>query len=173
MKNLILLSTLALITSCGNDPQIPLGATDALVSGVNSVKSDAELYLDSINDYKKVCLTYKDSIQVIKSYTDDPNSAGGVDCNIIFKNTSKRALKYVRFDVEGINAVGDAVPCEIRGFNTDRLNVTGPIKLGQTHGYGTYWSNVWYNHSIEKMRVIGYELEYMDGTIVEVDLKMI
>ena len=172
MKNLIILSTLVLITSCGNDPQIPLGATDALVSGVNSVKSDAELYVDSVNAFKKESLIYKDSIQVIKSYTDDPNSAGGVDCNIVFKNTSSRPLKYVRFDVEGINAVGDVVPCEIRGFNIDYLTVTGPIKSGKTHGYDTYWSNVWYNHSIRKMKVVGYELEYMDGTIVDVDLTM-
>jgi len=164
MKNLVILSTILtlVVTACENDtttntPKEPQ-------------KTKAELYQDSVDSYQQSMMTYKDSIQIVKSYTKEPNSAGGVDCNIVFKNTSNRTLKYVRFQAIPINAVGDQVACEIYGMKTKGLKVTGPIKPNQVNGYGEYWDTAWYNYSIRSMKVVSFELEYMDGTIVEVTL---
>lgn len=116
---------------------------------------------------------YRDSIQILKQYTSDPNSAGGVDMNIVWKNKSKtKIVKYIYFTCNAINRVGDEVYCSIRGRRKEQLKVTGPIKPGQTEGYGTYWSTVWYNYSIQTARVSHVRIEYMDGTEVEFDVEV-
>lgn len=114
---------------------------------------------DSINRIT----AYKDSIQIKKVITSSPNSAGGVDVNVIWKNNTKRTIKYISFRVVPYNRVGDEVGCDIRGYLYDNLKVTGPIKSGQTDGYGTYWGNVYYNHSIVKGKVSSYTITFMDN----------
>ena len=114
---------------------------------------------------------YKDSIQIIKKYTSDPNSAGGVDLKIIWKNKSKRTIKYARFEVSAINAVDDEVYSEVEVYNTPKYaEVTGPIKPNQVHGYDTYWNCFWYNGTIQKCKIRSVELEYMDGSKIEFTL---
>ena len=113
----------------------------------------------------------KDSIQIIKAYTSEPNSAGGVDLNIVWKNKTKRIVKYARFKVSAINAVNDEVYSEISHFNSpEYVRVTGPVNPNKINGYGTYWSSLWYNYTIEKCIVRSVELEFMDGTNLEIIL---
>jgi len=114
--------------------------------------------------------SYKDSIAIIKTIASDPNSAGGVDCEIRWKNNTHRTIKYMVFQVQALNAVGDIVPCSIRGYDVDNLKVTGPIKPGQTYGYNNYWDCVWYNHSITKCMVTGYTIIFMDDESIDVIL---
>jgi len=110
---------------------------------------------------------YKDSIQIIKRYTSDPNSAGGVDFNLVWKNKSKRTIKYASFEVSAINAVDDEVFSEHSIYNkAEWVKVTGPIKSNQIKGYDTYWDCLWYNWTIKRCIIRNVELEYMDGTIV-------
>lgn len=119
------------------------------------------------NEEKNRVEAYRDSIQIIKYYTSNPNSAGGVDLNIVWKNNTKKTIKYVRWTVSAINAVEDEVYSTIGYYNTPKtVKETGPIKPGQTSGYGTYWENVWYNHSIRKSKLRKCEIEFMDGNIV-------
>ena len=114
---------------------------------------------------------YRDSIQIIKKYTSDPNSAGGVDLNIIWKNKSKRTIKYASFEVSAINSVNDEVYSEISVYDGVKyVKVTGPIKPNQINGYGTYWECVWYNSTIQKCKIRSVELEYMDGSKIEFTL---
>ena len=61
------------------------------------------------NEEKNRVEAYRDSIQIIKYYTSNPNSAGGVDLNIVWKNNTKKTIKYVRWTVSAINAVEDEV----------------------------------------------------------------
>ena len=122
---------------------------------------------DSIQRVQEYQSNMKDSIKIMKTYCEGPNSAGGVDVNIIWKNNTKRTIKYMRFHTVALNAVGDMVPCTIRGY--DRwLKVTGPIKSGRVDGYGTYWDCVFYNHSIRKVKVLEYEIEFMDGETITI-----
>ena len=110
----------------------------------------------------------KDSIQIIKSYTSTPNSVGGVDLNIVWKNKTKRVVKYANFRVSAINAVGDEVYSEI-GRSGVAVS-TGPIKPGSVDGYGTQWSCMWYNSTIKKCVIRSVELEFMDGSKLEISL---
>ena len=137
-------------------------------------KDEEQRIKDSIvrvQDSLKVIESYKDSIQIIKKYTSEPNTAGGVDLNIIWKNKSKLVIKYARFQVSAINAVNDEVYSELDYYNSPNyVKVTGPIKPNQVNGYGTYWECVWYNSTIKRCIIRSVELEYMDGTKVEIPM---
>jgi hypothetical protein len=110
----------------------------------------------------------KDSIQIIKSYTSNPNSVGGVDLTIVWKNKTKRVVKYANFHVSAINAVGDEVRSEINHYGT--ASVTGPINPNSVYGYGKYWPCMWYNSTIKKCVIRSVELEFMDGSNLEITL---
>lgn len=103
-------------------------------------------------------------IRIKKFYSSRPNSAGGVDFKIIWQNKSNKTVKYATFEVVPYNAVGDVVECSIRNSSTFRGQVTGPIKKNKWNGYGTTWSNAWYNNTIKKIKVTGVDIDYMDGT---------
>ena len=112
--------------------------------------------------------TFKNSIEIIKYYTSSPNSAGGVDCNIIWKNLSEKTVKYAKFTVVPYNAVNDRVKgkYDYNGNGEKVVKVTGPVKSKQIDGYGTYWSCLWYNWTIDYMLITGIEIEYLDGSII-------
>jgi len=107
-------------------------------------------------------IMHKTEVKIIKFYTTEPNSAGGVSCDVIWKNISSKTIKYIHFTVTPYNAVDDAVTCSIRGYSTTRIQDTGPFKPGKTYGYGTEWDNVWYNSTIKRMKIESVEVEYMN-----------
>ena len=124
--------------------------------------------IKNVQDSLKLIEAYKDSIQIIKKYVSEPNSAGGVDLNIIWKNKTNRVIKYARFEVAAINAVNDEVYSDISIYSvTEWARVTGPIKPNQVYGYGTHWSCMWYNHTIKRCKIKSVKLEFMDGGEVE------
>lgn len=112
--------------------------------------------------------TFKNSIEIIKYYTSSPNSVGGIDCNIIWKNLSEKTVKYARFTVVPYNKVNDRVKGEYdyNGNGEKIVEVTGPVKSKQIDGYGTYWDCLWYNWTIDYMLITGIEIEYLDGSII-------
>ena len=59
----------------------------------------------------------KNSIKVTRVWTAKPNSAGGVDLYINWKNLSDKVIKYVYFTVEPYNSVNDTVTCTIRRYS--------------------------------------------------------
>lgn len=103
-------------------------------------------------------------IRVSKVYTENPNSAGGVNFNVIWQNTSDKVIKYCRFTVVPYNAVNDIVACTIRRESEYTGKVTGPVNPGQWNGEGTVWENAWYNNTIIKAKLTGIRIDYMDGT---------
>ena len=132
---------------------------------MEKMKADS---IKNVQDSLKLIEAYKDSIQIIKKYVSEPNSAGGVDLNIIWKNKTNRVIKYARFEVGAINAVNDEVYSEISIYpGSQWVKVTGPVKPNQVDGYGTYWSCVWYNHTIKRCKIKSVKLEFMDGGEVE------
>jgi hypothetical protein len=110
--------------------------------------------------------TFKNAIEFVKYYTSKPNTAGGVDCNIIWKNLSEKTVKYAKFTVAPYNEVNDRVRSEhdYSGNGEKVVKVTGPVKSKQVNGNGTYWDCLWYNWSIDYMLITAIELEYVDGT---------
>lgn len=118
----------------------------------------------SIEREKKRIKDLKKTIQIINVYPSKPNSAGGVDAHTVWKNTSNKVVKYISFEWDPYNAVGDVVGCSIRGYRRTGGKVTGPINPGQTYGYGYYWDCMWYNNTIKKLKLTKIEIDYMDGT---------
>ncbi|MDF2565877.1 MAG: hypothetical protein K0Q53_2281 [Massilibacillus sp.] len=103
-------------------------------------------------------------IRVSKVSTDSPNSAGGVDLNIVWQNTSSKTVKYCYFTVVPYNSVNDAVSCTIRRSSEFTGKVTGPINPGQWNGENTSWECAWYNNTIVRADLIKIKIEYTDGT---------
>lgn len=58
------------------------------------------------------------------------NSAGGIDFNFSAKNSTGKEIKYVKFDVELRNAVGDLVEDEIKNTTSVSVEIVGPVKSG-------------------------------------------
>lgn len=106
----------------------------------------------------------RSKIRIISLYTSNPNSAGGVDLHIIFRNNSAKSIKYITFEVIPYNAVGDAQYCEIRDYSNYRGQVTGPINPGATYGYGYLWECAWYNNTIVKAKLISVNITYTDSS---------
>lgn len=86
-----------------------------------------------------------------------PNSAGGNSVRLAIKNTGTKPIKYYRLCFAPYNAVGD-MPEPEKWFKG-----TGPIAPNSISGE-RYFENVWYNYSIESVKLVEAEIEYMDGT---------
>ena len=94
--------------------------------------------------------------------TSRPNSAGGVNATINWRNESDNEIKYITFDVEPFNAVDDSVSCEIRRNSSVDLEFTGPFRSGSRNT--STERNVWYNKDIRRAQLNEVEIEFMDGT---------
>lgn len=116
---------------------------------------------DSIKEAMRI-YDLKHSVKITSAWLDRPNSACGVDANVYYKNLSSKTIKYLVWVGYPINAVGDRVGCEIRGYKDFRGKDTGPVKPG--HGGGGCWGCAWYNCTARKLEITGIEITYMDGT---------
>lgn len=119
------------------------------------------------------------------------NSADGVSMYITWDNNSEKEIKYITFKVQLYNRVNDPVDCTIRKQSIEYLQQTGPIPQGKgnyiaffrdvvfkgievsvaeeskdlDNGWsGVRWENIWYNSDAYYAKVIGVNVEYMDGT---------
>ena len=90
-----------------------------------------------------------------------PNSAGGVDLDIKFTNTSFETIKYINYTVRAYNSVGDPAGGEIRSSSYRNLNDTGPHRAGDTDE--SHWGTLYYNWSIECVQVTKASIEFMNG----------
>ena len=127
-------------------------------------KEEKEKLLKEKNRLKTKKEKLRQIIRIKNFYSSRPNSAGGVDFNIIWQNKSNKTVKYATFEVTPYNAVGDIVQCTIRNSSTFRGQVTGPIKKNKWNGYGATWSNAWYNYTIKNIKITGVDIDYVDGT---------
>ena len=141
---------------------------DASLAAQTETDEEAAYSLDSIRKANRIDQV-KHSVKILKAYLSSPNSAGGVDAHLVWKNVSKKTIKYLNWSGYPINAVGDPVSCEIRGISESGGKVTGPIKPGTTYGYGKYWECVWYNYSAKKLILTGIDIEYMDGSTMHIN----
>jgi hypothetical protein len=127
-------------------------------------KEKAEKDLKELKQLKNKQEKFREIIRIKKFYSTKPNSSGGVDFNIIWQNRSNKTIKYATFKVEPYNAVGDIVNCTIRNTSTFSGKVTGPIKDNKWNGYGTVWSNAWYNNTIKKIEITAVYIDYTDSS---------
>lgn len=97
-----------------------------------------------------------------------PNSVGGCDLDIKFKNISGKTIKYISFDIDFINGVGDTVPCEIWGYRCYK-EVTGPMYTDTE--YEVHWDTIMYNKTARSAKIRYIYIEYSDGTDLEIKEK--
>ncbi|MBR5437103.1 MAG: hypothetical protein IK120_09635 [Muribaculaceae bacterium] len=116
---------------------------------------------DSIAKVERISAVKK-TIKITSAYLGRPNSASGVDAYFYYKNLSDKTIKYLIWEGYPMNAVGDRVSCEIRGYRDYRGKDTGPVKPGKTSG--GCWDCAWYNSTAKKLILTGIEIEYMDGS---------
>lgn len=110
----------------------------------------------------------REIIRVTKLSTSKPNSAGGVDLFIGYKNMSDKVIKYATFTIVPYNKVGDRARCDIRGYAEFNAQDEGPHNKGEglIGNYNWYWENAWYCWTIDRLELTKIDIEYMDGTRV-------
>ena len=109
------------------------------------------------------------SIKITSCYFSRPDYCGGRDIYFRYQNLSKKTIKYLIFEVEFYNAVDDLVSCFIRNKTLFRCKDTGPIYPLKYNDKKTYWPLLIYNWQVTKMRLKTIEIEYMDGTTLEIE----
>lgn len=90
------------------------------------------------------------------------NSAGGIVFDFQARNSSGKEIKYVRFDVELRNAVGDLVEDEIKGTSSVSVEIVGPIKSGST--FSMTDEIIGYCDTCARIDIDDITIIYTDGT---------
>lgn len=146
----------------GNEPAQTSYAEDSVAVVEEAIAESAiDEKQDSIARAERISAVKK-TIKIKSAYLSRPNSASGVDAYFYYKNVSDKTIKYLVWIGYPMNAVGDRVSCEIRGYRDYRGQDTGPIKPGKSSG--GCWSCAWYNWTAKKLILTGIEIEYMDGS---------
>lgn len=89
------------------------------------------------------------------------NSAGGIELDFRAKNNSGKEIKYIRFDVEFRNAVGDKIQDEITDDYSVSVEVVGPIKSGNS---AKFKDIIGYNDNCARIDIEEVTIIYTDGT---------
>lgn len=120
---------------------------------------------DSIKKANRIELLKK-TVCITTARLSSPNSAGGVDAIVFYKNLSDKTIKYFYWEGYAKNAVGDIVESEIGGRELFRGKDTGPIKPRKTGG--GCWDCIIYNSTARKLIITEVAIEYMDGTELKI-----
>lgn len=137
------------------EDSVAVAECEPVVEAVVDAQKDSIAKAERINAVKK-------TIKITSAYLGRPNSASGVDAYFYYKNLSDKTIKYLVWEGYPMNAVGDRVSCEIRGYRDFRGQDTGPVKPGKSSG--GCWGCAWYNSTAKKLILTGIEIEYMDGS---------
>ncbi|MDD6071260.1 MAG: zinc-ribbon domain-containing protein [Clostridiales bacterium] len=89
------------------------------------------------------------------------NSAGGIKLDFRAKNNSGKEIKYIRFDVELRNAVGDKIQDEITDKYSVSVEVVGPIASGKSAKFNDI---IGYNDNCARIDIKEVTIIYTDGT---------
>lgn len=152
-----------------NEANLTQTISDSIYNAkADSVDSVLNVRADSLKESRKANRIdlLKHSVRITTARLSSPNSAGGVDAIVYYKNLSNKTIKYFYWDGYFKNAVGDIVESEIGGRETFRGKDTGPVKHGRTGG--GCWSCIIYNWTARKLVITGVTVEYMDGTELKI-----
>lgn len=97
----------------------------------------------------------------LKNFDFYVNSAGGIEMNFWAKNKNKKEIKYIRFYVDLYNAVGDRIEDEIKDTTSVYVEITGPVKYGDTIKFEDI---IGYNDNCGRIEIGDITIVYMDGT---------
>lgn len=98
----------------------------------------------------------------IDSFHFTINSAGGIEFSFRANNETKKEIKYVRFNVQLSNAVGDSVKEEITNKTYIPVEIVGPVKPDR---YVTMYDEViGYCDTCSRLDIDDITIIYTDGT---------
>lgn len=89
------------------------------------------------------------------------NSAGGIKLRFRGRNNSDKEIKYIRFNANLKNAVGDMISDKITQKTAVLVEITGPIKLGKSADFDDI---IGYNSNCARVDIDDVTLVYTDGT---------
>lgn len=112
---------------------------------------------------KKQAYTRQGLLVTDWSFTEPDDVVGGVDVKIQILNPVKKKVKYAWFTLAAYNAVGDRTGDRIHGLKPITLKGVGPVE--QWEGGGWEFEHVWYNGTIDCVRITQIKIQYMDGSI--------
>lgn len=100
------------------------------------------------------------------------NSAGGIVLDYYIKNESDKDIKYVRFDVELYNAVGDPVTDDITGEYSEKVELIGPVEANGGQLFDEYPDELIIGYCDNLARIVIHDVTvvFMDGTQGSVDM---
>ena len=90
------------------------------------------------------------------------NSAGGIVFSFSATNSTGKEIKYVRFEVELYNAVGDRAYDEIKNTSTVDVEIIGPVKAGKKVSLSK--EIIGYCDNCAKIQINDITIVYTDGT---------
>lgn len=90
------------------------------------------------------------------------NSAGGIVFSFNATNSTGKEIKYVRFEVELYNAVGDRAYDEIKDTSTVDVEIIGPVKAGKEVSLSK--EIIGYCDNCAKIQINDITIVYTDGT---------
>ncbi|MBA0885184.1 hypothetical protein [Flavobacterium undicola] len=93
-------------------------------------------------------------IQYVKPF-DESEYSEGTGIKIAFRNMSKKPMKYVWFNLKGLNRVNDLVSSK----TVKIIGVINPGEIGKVE-----FNYVWYTDIIEKCKTPSIKIQYIDGT---------
>lgn len=129
-------------------------------------KSERDMNLKPIA--KKLAESSRVGLLVISAGpVDSSEYTKGTDFHITLKNTSKVKIKYIYFNLTGLNAVGDPVYDRARSRTDISLRAIGPISPGDTETFK--FDYVWFSDLVQYSRLNSIRVEFFDGKTVLVN----
>lgn len=117
----------------------------------------------ALADLKKLTSYTKLGLLVSEwSFTEPGDIVGNVDVSFRLLNPVKKTIKYVWVALVAYNAVGDRTGDRIRGLQPATLKGVGPLKQWQEASWE--FENVWYNETVDCVRISQIKVQYMDGS---------
>jgi len=111
-----------------------------------------------INKTKKFGLIIMDY-----SFYDMSEYTSGTGIKFDIYNPTNKTIKYVTFQIKGLNAVGDPVPSNVYGNNfIIKRKGIGPIEPSSSAQYD--FTYTWHSDLVEKVKIISITVQYMDGS---------
>ena len=248
IKSLIpLVAVLTLLSGCNSSEMDALrNENESLRAELSSAQSKIEIYENELatttettdettsdtEDETVPTMTAEEILSYIAiggAEITDINSADGVSVAVYWRNNSDKEIKYITFNLEIINAVGDVVANQIGKTTLFPCRLTGPVKptaqIIEEHlenpkafslfyktkdndwesmitnpGEGTLeysiwnmdrddyrqtytvteenydkvvrrssWDTIMYNPTAHSVNIVSINVEYMDGTIIDID----
>jgi|688.fasta_scaffold573480_1 hypothetical protein len=138
---------------------------DQIKSGFSPVGIDSAIKIansmflkDSILKDKEMneILADKNPVRLLQSIAVDVSEyTDGTGYETVFRNQSKKKIKYISFTLLAYNPVNDVI-------GTKTVKGVGPIGSGEIATYK--WDYLWFTDLVEKVKVSKIVVEYMDGT---------